>query len=245
MGDILKAIRPLPSMPCRLLAIGAHPDDVEFGCAAILINEIRQGNPVKVWVLSKGEAGSNGTPEQREAEARRAAALVGAEIEFADFGGDCHIEYSPANTIRVARQIRVERPDIVLAPHTGENQHPDHARVGRLVRDAARVARYGGLAELQALPPHAISHLYYYSVTQEFGLCPDILIDVSDARDLWEQAMLCHASQLKSKAYVESRLAAARNLGYQAAVAYAVGLYANDPVLLERVSSLTLSSRSF
>lgn len=232
-------------MPPRLLAIGAHPDDVEFGCAAILINEIRQGNPVKIWVLSKGEAGSNGTPEQREAEARRAAALVGAEIEFADFGGDCHIEFTPANTIRVARQIRADRPDIVLAPHIGENQHPDHARVGRLVRDAARVARYGGLAELQPLPTHAISHLYYYTVTQEFGLCPDILIDVSDARDLWEQAMLCHESQLKSKSYVETRLAATRSLGCQAGVAYAMGLYANDPVLLEGVSSLTRSSRNF
>jgi len=245
MGDILRTIRPLLSMPSRLLAIGAHPDDVEFGCAAILINEIRQGNPVKIWVLSKGEAGSQGTPEQREGEARRAAALMGAEIEFADFGGDCHIEYTPANTIRLARQIRTDRPDIVLAPHIGENQHPDHARVGRLVRDAARVARYGGLAELQPLPTHAIGHLYYYTVTQEFGLCPDILIDVSDARDLWEQAMLCHESQVKSKSYVEMRLAATRSLGCQAGVAYAMGLYANDPVLLERVSSLTRSSRTF
>ena len=232
-------------MPSKLLAIGAHPDDVEFGCAAILINEIRRGSRTKIWVLSKGEAGSNGTPEIREAESRRAGELIGAEVEFADFGGDCHIEYTPANTIRVAREIRAWRPDIILAPHTSEEQHPDHARVGKLVRDAARLARYGGLEELKAQPPHVISNLYYYSVTREFGRRPDLIIDISSARELWEQAMRCHESQAKSKQYVEMRLAATRSLGHQAGVEYAMSLYLNDPVLLESISSLTLSSRHF
>jgi LmbE family N-acetylglucosaminyl deacetylase len=232
-------------MPPRLLAIGAHPDDVEFGCAAILINEIRRGSLVKIWVLSKGEAGSHGTPEIRETEGRRAADLIGAAVEFADFGGDCHIEYTPANTIRVAREIRSFQPDIVLAPHISEDQHPDHARVGKLVRDAARLARYGGLQELHAQQPHAIANLYYYAVTREFGSRPDILIDISSARDLWEQAMRCHESQVQSRHYVEMRLAATRSLGYQAGVAYAMGLYLNDPVLLEHISSLTRSARNF
>jgi LmbE family N-acetylglucosaminyl deacetylase len=232
-------------MPPKLLAIGAHPDDVEFGCAAILINEIRRGSRAKIWVLSKGEAGSNGTPEIREAESRRAGDLIGAEVEFADFGGDCHIEYTPANTIRVAREIRAWRPDIILAPHTSEEQHPDHARVGKLVRDAARLARYGGLEELKPQPPHAIANLYYYSVTREFGRRPDLIVDISSARELWEQAMRCHQSQAKSKQYVEMRLAATRSLGHQAGVEYAMSLYLNDPVLLENISSLTLSSRHF
>src|ERR1035438_3453867 len=94
---------PSASMPPKLLAIGAHPDDVEFGCAAILINEIRRGGVVKIWVLSKGEAGSNGTPEIREAESRRAGELIGAEVEFADFGGDCHIDYTPATPLEPLR----------------------------------------------------------------------------------------------------------------------------------------------
>jgi len=232
-------------MPARLLAIGAHPDDVEFGCTGILINEIRRGNRVKIWVLSKGEAGSNGTPEIREAESRRAAELIGAQVEFADFGGDCHIEYTPANTIRVAREIRAYRPDIVLAPHTSEEQHPDHARVGKRARDAVRLARYGGLEELRTQPPHAISNLYYYAVTREFGARPDIIVDISAARELWEQAMRCHESQAKSKHYVEMRLAATRSLGYQVGVEYAMSLYLNDPVLLEHLSTLTLSARHF
>jgi LmbE family N-acetylglucosaminyl deacetylase len=218
---------------------------VEFGCAALLINEIRRGSRAKIWVLSKGEAGSNGTPEIREAESRRAGELIGAEVEFADFGGDCHIEYNPTNTIRVAKEIRAWRPDIVLAPHTSEDQHPDHARVGKLVRDAARLARYGGLEELKAQPPHAIANLYYYAVTREFGTRPDIMIDITASRELWEQAMKCHESQAKSKHYVEMRLAATRSLGHQAGVEYAMSLYLNDPVLLEHISTLTLSARHF
>lgn len=231
-------------MPCKLLAIGAHPDDVEFGCAGVLINEIRLGNQVKIWVLSKGEAGSNGTPEIREAETRRAAQVMGAEVEFADFGGDCHIEYTPANTIRVAREIRNFRPDILLAPQTDENQHPDHAAVGKLTRDAARLSRFGGLQDLRDLPPHAITNLYYYTVTAERSN-PDIVVDISAARDLWEQAMRCHESQAKTLQYVEMRLAATRHLGAQVGVENAIGLYRNDPSLLDHISSLTLSARRF
>ena len=236
-------------MADRILAVGAHPDDVEFGCAALLIKEVRKGGAVKILVLSKGEAGSNGTPAEREQESRRAAELIGAEIDFLDFGGDCggdcHIECTPAATIRIAREIREYRPDIVLAPHTGENQHPDHYRVGALTRDAARFARFGGLSELKPLPAHTIRNLYYYAITQEIGLNPQILIDISDALPLWEQAMRCHQSQAKTSGYVEMRMAATRSWGLQTGVEYAMGLYLNDPILLPDVSSLKLSSRKY
>ena len=66
----------------NILAVGAHPDDIEFGCAHVLIQEVRKGNNVKLLVLSRGEAGSNGTPEARESEARAAAKLIGADIDF-------------------------------------------------------------------------------------------------------------------------------------------------------------------
>ena len=70
----------------NILAIGPHPDDIEFGCAPILIKEVRRGNSVRMLVLSRGEAGSAGTPEGREQESRNAARLMGASIEFLDFG---------------------------------------------------------------------------------------------------------------------------------------------------------------
>ena len=55
----------------NILAVGAHPDDIEFGCAHALIQEVRKGNRVKLLVLSRGEAGSNGTPEAREVRSSR------------------------------------------------------------------------------------------------------------------------------------------------------------------------------
>jgi len=90
----------------NILAVGAHPDDIEFGCAHVLIKEARKGNRIRMLVLSRGEAGSNGTPESREAESREAAKKIGAAIEFLDFGGDCHIEQTPANALRIAAEIR-------------------------------------------------------------------------------------------------------------------------------------------
>ena len=131
----------------NILAVGPHPDDIEFGCAPVLINEVKRGNRVRVLILSRGEAGSHGTPEVREKEARTAARLMGAEISFFDFGGDCHLEYRRENAISIAAEIRREKPSVVLAPHPAENQHPDHVAVGQMVRDACRLARYGGLSD--------------------------------------------------------------------------------------------------
>ncbi len=78
-------------MKTKILAIGPHPDDIEFGCAPVLIQEIQKGNQVRILVLTKGEASTAGTPEERVEEARAAAKLMGAEIEFLEMGGDCHL----------------------------------------------------------------------------------------------------------------------------------------------------------
>src|SRR5712691_6385387 len=80
----------------NILAFGPHPDDVEFGCAPILMQEADRGHQVRILVATRGEASSSGTPEQREREARAAADVIGASIEFldvnSDLGGDCHIQ---------------------------------------------------------------------------------------------------------------------------------------------------------
>jgi LmbE family N-acetylglucosaminyl deacetylase len=77
---------------------------------------------------------------------------LGATLEFVELDGDAHLEIRAAHAIKLAGVIRRLRPDILLAPSLGENQHPDHFRLGRLVRDAARLARYGGVAELRGPP---------------------------------------------------------------------------------------------
>jgi N-acetylglucosamine malate deacetylase 1 len=228
----------------NILAIGAHPDDIEFGCAHVLIQEARRGNRVKLLVLSRGEASSHGTPESREAEAHAAAELIQAEIEFLDFAGDCHLAPTHENAFAIAQQIREFQPAIVLAPHTGENQHPDHTVAGNLARDACRYARYGGLADLKSPAPHAVSALYYYTITQTPS-DPNIVVDISDVVVEWEAAMRCHASQMRTRSYADLRLSAARNLGLSIGVEYAAGFYANDPVRVAALSEIKLSSRHF
>ena len=229
----------------KILAVGAHPDDVEFGCAPVLIQEVRSGHQAKILVASRGEAASAGTPQGRVEEAQNAACQIGAEIAFLDLGGDCHIQYNPANSILIAREIRRYQPNIVLAPNTEENQHPDHVAVGKMVRDAARLARFGGLEELRDLAPHAISHLYYYAITEVFTRPPDLVLDVTAVQPEWEAAMRCHKSQMKTRAYVELVNARARLLGAAIGVEYAAGLWAGDPIRVRSLADLPLSSRHF
>jgi len=229
----------------KILAVGAHPDDVEFGCAPVLIQEARSGHQVRILVTSKGEAASAGTPEQRADEARAAAKIIGSEIDFLDFGGDCHIQPTPANAIAIARELRQFRPDVVLAPHLGENQHPDHSAVARIVRDACRLARYGGLLELQGLPPHQISSLYYYAITQVYLEPPQLVLDVTPVFAEWQAAIQCHSSQMKTRAYPELVTARAKAWGAATGVEYAVGLWLNDPVRVNSLGELPLSSRYF
>ncbi len=133
----------------------------------------------------------------------------------------------------------------MLAPQGDPNQHPDHVAASGIVRDAARLARYGGVAELRDLPRHAIGHLYFYSITQTFLPTPDIVIDVSGIESEWEAAIACHQSQMKTKTYLKLVQTRARALGATIGVNSAVGLWANDPIRLRHLSDLTLSSRNY
>ena len=239
----------MPETPLRILAIGAHPDDLEFGCGGILLNEVARGNEISLCVCSRGEAGSNGTPDEREAEARRGAKLLGATIEFIELDRDAHFEIRAAHAIKLAGIMRRVRPDIVLAPSVVENQHPDHWRLGKIVRDAARLARYGGLKELHRSPPHAIGNLFFYAVTPEAeprDISP-VLIDVSapEIISAWTAAMEAHKSQTSVRNYVELQLTRARLLGVRAGVGHAIALFPNDPLVADSLAHLSRGARQF
>lgn len=228
----------------KILAFGAHPDDVEFGCGGLLIKEIKNGAEVKIVIGSLGEAGTNGTPESRKAEAEAAAKFIGAEIEFIDMGGDCHIINTPENTIHLAEIIRTYQPDIVMAPSLTENQHPDHRVLAEMVRAACRLARYGGLQEIKHLLVHSIDALYFYPSSAEFDAQPDIVVDVSAHYDDWVKAMSLHESQMKTRGYLNLVTSKAQYVGASVGVKYAIGLWANDPVRVESLSHLR-SSRNY
>jgi LmbE family N-acetylglucosaminyl deacetylase len=232
-----------------LLAFGAHPDDIEFGCGAVIAAEAKAGRKVHFVVCSKGEAASNGTPAIRTREARRAAKWLGATVEFIDLGGDAHFAATPARIILLAGLIRQLRPELIVAPSVVENQHPDHVCLGRMVRDAARLARFGGLKELRRLKPHAIGQLFFYAVTPEAEPTGGarVLVDVSDPAVIatWTAAMEAHASQLRTRNYVELQLVRARLNGLRAGREHAVPLFPADAPVIDSLAALGRGARRY
>lgn len=232
-----------------LLALGAHPDDIEFGCGGIVAIEARAGRPVHFILCSRGEAASQGSPQERISEAREAASLLGASIEVIELDGDGKFQATAAHALTLAAALRRLRPSTVLAPTPVPNQHPDHTRLGHLVRDAARLARYGGLAELKGLAAHAIDQLLFYAVTAEgepAGVTP-LLVDISHPEifGAWTGAMHAHASQARSKPYLDLQVARSRVWGLRAGVAHAQALYSEDPLVGTSLASFGRGARAF
>jgi LmbE family N-acetylglucosaminyl deacetylase len=232
-----------------MLAFGAHPDDIEFACGGVVSKETRAGRAAHFVVCSRGEAASHGTPEQRAIEAENSARILGATLQFIELGGDARLEIRAQHAIALAQIIRAIRPGIVLAPTLIENQHPDHPKLGRIVRDAARLARYGGVEELRAHAPHAIDLLLFYAITAEAEPkdATPLLIDVSEAEVLaaWTAAMAAHASQSATRDYRQLQLTRAKLHGLSAGVEYAIPLFSGDPLVLDSLARLGRGARSF
>lgn len=238
-----------PAQAVAVLAFGAHPDDIEFGCGGVIARETQSGRKGHFVICSQGESASNGAPAKRIEEAKRAAELLGVSVEFIHLGGDAHFEVSVPQALRLAEIIRRTRPNVVLAPTLVENQHPDHAKLGRMVRDAARLARYGGVKELKGQPAHAIDQLLFFAVTPgaEMKDSSRLLIDVSDPKVMavWKAAMEAHATQRQTREYGELQLTRARLNGLLAGVGYAIPLWPNDELVFDSLAPLRRSTRRF
>jgi bacillithiol biosynthesis deacetylase BshB1 len=220
-------------MKLDLLAFGAHPDDVELSCAGTIIKHVSLGYQVGVVDLTRGQLGTRGTPEIREAEAMTAAEIMGIQVRENLDMRDCFFENDEAHRISVIRMIRKYRPDVVLA-NAIRDRHPDHGRAAELVRDACF---YAGLLKIQTeeeglqQSPWRPRALYHY--VQDQWIEPDVLIDISD---YWEKRMasvLAFRSQFHDPAsaepetylskpeFLESIEFRARTLGKMIGVEYA------------------------
>jgi LmbE family N-acetylglucosaminyl deacetylase len=182
-------------------------------------------------------------------EAKKAARLLGATVEFIQLDGDSHLEVRVVHAIKLAGIIRRVRPNVVLAPSLVENQHPDHSKLGKIACDAARLARYGGLKELRKSRPHAIDQLFYYAVTPEAeprDITP-VMLDVSAPEIVaaWTAAMNAHVSQVSARNYIELQLARARLNGLRAGIGHAIPLFPNDPLVLDALPLTGRTARRF
>ena len=156
-----------------VLAIGAHPDDVELGCGATLAKLAAAGRRVGILHLTRGEAGTRGTPEERRREAERAAEILGAvELSILDCG-DGALRTGPAEEDALIAEIRRLRPELVFAP-TPADRHPDHGRSHRLTVDCCF---YAGLARRGAGTPHRPGALFTYMQHDLFD--PLFVVDVT------------------------------------------------------------------
>ncbi len=174
-----------------VLAIGAHPDDVELGCGGTLLRMTDAGLRVGLLDLTAGEKGSRGTKATRAEEARRAAEMARAALrETLDFP-DTELEATLALRKAVVAAIRRHRPRIVLAP-APHDLHPDHAAAGRAVADSIYPC---GMKNFDAPgKPFRPSHLYHYA--QHDDAEHAVVVDVTA---VWERRLAlarCFGSQL-------------------------------------------------
>jgi bacillithiol biosynthesis deacetylase BshB1 len=175
-----------------LLAIGPHPDDVELGCGGTLALAASRGCRVGILHLTRGERGTRGTPEQRLAEAERAAAALGVvELAFLDCG-DGALRTGEPEEDALIEVLRTWRPDLVLGPPP-HDRHPDHARGHRLVAEAAF---YSGLQARgnRAMAAHRPAAIFSYMQHHSFE--PTFVVDVTGAWEAKMAALAAYRSQL-------------------------------------------------
>jgi LmbE family N-acetylglucosaminyl deacetylase len=193
-------------MAVRILALHAHPDDIEFQCAGTLLLLKERGCEIVMATMTPGDLGSADLEPDRIAairrqEAQKAAAIIGAECHCLEFR-DLQIVHDNPSRRRVTEFIRRVRPKIVLtAPPV--DYMADHEMTSRLVRDAmfsASVPFYQTEDSAPAPPIDWIPHLYYMDAVEgidHFGQRQPVgfHIDVSRVFDAKRAMLACHESQ--------------------------------------------------
>ncbi len=182
-------------MKLHLLAIGAHPDDVELGCSGTLINHIRKGQRVGILDLTEGELGSRGSVASRYAEAKAAADLIGASVRHNLQMGDGFFQNTPEEQLKIVRILRKYQPDIVLANALAD-RHPDHGRAGRLIADACFLSGLRKIeTEWEGVPQDAWRPLRVFHYLQDRFSEPDFIIDISASFRQKMASIQCYTTQ--------------------------------------------------
>ena len=226
-----------------LLVFGPHPDDIEIGLAGTVALHTARGHRVGLCDLTRGELGSNGTPEEREAEAEAARVVLGAvwriNLRWPD-GGITGTDQQIADVVGVIRRCR---PRTVALPYW-DDRHPDHRAASEvLTRGVFRselrrfqVPGSGGVAESWR-PDWTCYYFINDSAPASFA------VDVSAHYERKREALACHRTQFAptSSSRVDTRLTSPRfqqliesrdaELGALTGVAFAEGIVVKEPLL--------------
>ena len=188
-----------------LLVFGPHPDDLEIGMAGTIARHTALGMGVGLCDLTAGEMGSNGTPEERLAEAEAARHVLGAAWRMNLRWPDRRIGKDPAHLDEAVSFIRRHRPRVVAIPYWSD-RHPDHAAASELLTEASFNA---GLRRYAAAEDAWRSDWICYYFINDCATPPSFVIDVSEYYEQKRRALECHASQFEvpaSSGQVATRL---------------------------------------
>lgn len=182
-------------MKLDILALAAHPDDVELSCAGTLHKAVKAGKKVGVVDFTRGEMGTRGTPEIRLLEAQAAGEILGLAVRENLGFRDAFFKVDEEHQKEVIRMIRKYRPEIVFA-NAVDDRHSDHGRASFLAKEAcflsglAKIETFENGEKQEAWRPKVVYH-YIQSIPQE----PDFIVDVTDEWDVKMEAVKAFKTQ--------------------------------------------------
>ena len=161
----------------KILAIGAHPDDVEFGCAGTLVNFARSGHETHMLVMTQG--GSGGDPEVRRREQIAAQKILQvSRVHLGEYEDTC-IPNSKEVIDAIEKVLAQVEPDLIFVMYMHDT-HQDHRNLAMSTLSAARHTR----------------NLLFYEVPSSIGFTPQVYSDITDVFEVKEAALKAHASQV-------------------------------------------------
>lgn len=187
-------------MQLDILAIAAHPDDVELTCGGVVIKMVEEGYKVGVLDLTRGESGTRGSANLRDQESARATRALGLSHRSNLELPDAAIENQRQYKLQIAQRIRDLRPRTVILPYW-EGRHPDHYTAGLIGYEACFLA---GLSRLPLEGKPYRPHKIIYASLYVPSLRPTFVVDVTRQFEKKLKAILCYSSQFSSRRDVQN-----------------------------------------
>ena len=216
----------------RVLAIGAHPDDIELACSGTLAKCVKRGDTVIVCHVSSGNLGHVViTPDElqiiRANEAKSAGNLAGIEVIWGGFHDLDIYDNNKEARDKIVDIIKYANPDFIIT-HSPEDYMPDHTAVSRLVFDASFTATLPNYKTKYNKPAKLVP-IYYMDTISGVNFNPTEYVDISEEINLKLEMLECHKSQLEwmrehdNIDFADMVRTCSKYRGYQCGVEYAEG----------------------